>query len=202
MTVDLSQYDIVLAVDKSGSMATNDGPGGLTRWQAAKEAAVALATKAIQYDDNGIDVVPFSSSHRLYEGVTPDKVVQVFEENDPMGSTNTAGVLKAIFDRYFAAKAAGKAKPVIIQVITDGAPDDRNAVKRAIIEATQKMDVDEELAVQFLQYGNDSSVPAFLKELDDDLQTQGAKFDIVDYKTAEEAENTPLAELLQLAVSD
>jgi hypothetical protein len=134
--------------------------------------------------------------------VTPEKVVQVFEENDPMGSTNTAGVLQLLFNRYFDAKAAGNAKPVIIQVITDGAPDDESAVRRVIIEATQKMDADEEIGVQFLQYGNDAGATKFLQDLDDNLVGQGAKFDIVDTKSAAEAEGIPLAELLQQAIGD
>lgn len=200
--INLSQYDIVLAIDKSGSMGECDGPGGISRWQSAREAASALARKAAEFDADGITVAVFANSHKVYDNVTEDKVGQVFAENEPNGGTDTAGVLKTLFDLYFNRKASGAAKPTIIQVITDGQPNDKNAVKRVIVEATQKMDADEELAVQFLQFGKDPQVPAFLKELDDDLTAQGAKFDIVDYKTAEEAENLPLAELLIQAVTD
>jgi len=200
---DLSQYDLILVIDKSGSMQTNDGPpAGLTRWEAAEEAALALAHAAAKYDQDGITVVTFNNSHKLYDGVTPDKVTQVFAENEPQGGTDTAGVLKMLFNRYFTSKAGGEAKPQIIQVITDGAPNDQNAVARVIIDATQKMDRDEELAVQFIQYGNDQGARAFLQFLDDELEGKGAKFDIVDAKTAEEAENVPLVELLLAAVND
>lgn len=199
---DLGQYDIVLVVDKSGSMSTGDGPGGLTRWQYAQESALALATEAARFDSNGIDVAVFSDSFKLYENVIPDKITQVWQENSPFGSTATDVVLKSLFDRYFAAKAAGSVKPTIIQVITDGAPNDKVAVARVIIEATKKMDRDEELAVQFIQFGNDSAAREFLRQLDDDLQGQGAKFDIVDSKTVEEAGSIPLAELIVQALND
>lgn len=40
----LSKYDIIIAVDKSGSMSTSaKGLSGISRWQAAKEATVSLA---------------------------------------------------------------------------------------------------------------------------------------------------------------
>ena len=200
--IDLKQYDIVLAIDKSGSMSNKDTPGNRTRWDSAKEAAGALARKAAEFDDDGITVVPFASSWKIYDNVTPDKVDQVFTENNPMGGTNTSGMLEALFNAYFERKAAGNAKPVIIQVITDGAPDDKAAVSRVITEAANKLDDNNELGVQFLQYGQDSGAAEFLRHLDDDLQTQGAKFDIVDAKTAEQAENIPLAELLVMALTD
>ncbi len=198
---DLKNYDITLIIDKSGSMATDDCQGGMTRWQAAKESAIALGQAAAKYDSDGITIVPFASKWKIYPNVTPDKIAQIFEENDPMGSTNTSGVLEAIFNDYFTRKASG-CKPLIVQVITDGSPDSKSQLKSVIIAATKRMDKDEELAVQFIQIGHDSSVPDFLKELDDDLEKQGAKFDIVDYKTSDEAEGIPLADLLIQAVTD
>lgn len=197
----LSEYDIVLAIDKSGSMQTTDRPGGLTRWKASEESALALAHAAAKYDADGITVVVFNNSHKIYENVTPDKVSQVFQENEPQGGTDTAGMLKAVFEAYFANKAKG-GKPQIIQVITDGAPNDQNAVAQEIIKATSKMDRDEELSVQFIQFGNDSGATSFLQFLDDGLEAKGAKFDIVDAKTSTEAENVPLVELLLAAIND
>lgn len=197
MAKNLADYNFIIAIDKSGSMAMS-GTSGKQRWIEAQEATFALAAKAATFDSDGLDVLVFGSSHKLYEGVTADKVAQVFSENEPSGSTNTAGVLKVIFDRY----SANPAKPIIVVVVTDGEPDDRNAVKKVIKDFAETLtdngegDTDQ-AGVLFLQVGNDAAATAFLVELDDDL---GAKFDIVDTKTLADTENMPLAEVLLQAL--
>lgn len=200
---DLSKYDFIIVIDKSASMDRPNGKSSLTRWAAAKEATWSFAKEAAKYDDDGITVVAFNNDFKLYDGVTESKVDQVFKENSPGGGTDTAKVLKMLFDRYFESKAKGKAKPVIIQVITDGEPNDQKEVVDVIVAATKKMDADEEIGVQFIQYGDDASAAKFLKMLDDDLVSKyGAKFDIVDTKPYQEAEDKPLVELLLDAIND
>ena len=52
-----------------------------------------------------------------------------------------------------------------------------------------------------MQVGDNAAAAAFLKKLDDELV--GAKFDIVDAKTMEEAEAFPsTAELIYAAIND
>lgn len=196
---ELKKYDFVLLLDKSGSMGTKDMPGGKSRWDAAKEATLALARKCAEFDTDGITVVPFAGSFKEYDGVTDEsKVAQIFKENEPNGSTDTAKVLKNTFDKYFASKA----KPIIVLVVTDGEPNDANAVKSVIIEATKKMERDEEIGVQFIQIGADPGATTFLKDLDDGLVAKGAKFDIVDTKTTEEMENLTITDVLLAALAD
>ncbi|RMF20981.1 MAG: VWA domain-containing protein, partial [Cyanobacteria bacterium J083] len=178
----MENRDYTLIIDKSGSMSTPDQPGGKTRWQAAQESTLALARKCEQFDPDGITVYLFSGRFRRYDNVTSDKVNQIYLENEPMGRTDLAGVLQDALDNYFQRKAAGEAKPngETIIVITDGEPDDRKAVMRVIIEASRKIDRDEELAISLIQVGKDRTATEFLKALDDQLQAAGAKFDIVD----------------------
>ncbi|HAG80902.1 MAG TPA: hypothetical protein DCL61_06955, partial [Cyanobacteria bacterium UBA12227] len=132
-----------------GSMSTPDQPGGISRWETAQESTLALARKCEQFDPDGITIYLFSSRFKRYNNVTSDKVVQIFQENDPMGRTDLASVLKDATDNYFQRKAAGqtKAEGETILVITDGEPDDRKAVMRVIVEASRHLDRDEELAI-------------------------------------------------------
>jgi uncharacterized protein with von Willebrand factor type A (vWA) domain len=194
---DLAKRDYVIIVDKSGSMSTPD-VGGKSRWDAAKESTYALANKCAQFDADGIDLYLFSGSFKKYANTTPEKVEQLFTENDPMGSTALHLPLKDALDNYL----ANKAKPVTILVVTDGEPDDQGAVAKVIVEATKKLDADEEVAISFLQVGKDEGAKSFLKKLDDDLQGQGAKFDIVDTVTFDEMENLSLSEVLLNAIND
>jgi hypothetical protein len=196
--------DYTLIIDKSGSMSTPDQPGGRSRWDIAQESTLALARKCEQFDPDGITVYLFSGRFKRYENVTANKVGQIFMENDPMGTTDLASVLKNATDDYFRRKASGEAKAngETILVITDGEPDDRKAVMRVIIEASRHMERDEELGISLIQVGSDATATRFLKALDDELQGAGAQFDIVDTVTLDDMENMTLAEVLLNAIND
>jgi uncharacterized protein with von Willebrand factor type A (vWA) domain len=200
----LENRDYTLIIDKSGSMATPDQKGGRNRWVTAQESTLALASKCEQFDPDGITVYVFSGRFKRYENVTAAKVSQIFLENDPSGTTDLAAVLKHATDDYFQRKASGQTKPngETILVVTDGEPDDRKAVMKVIIEASRRMDRDEELAISFIQVGKDPQAMRFLKVLDDELQSAGAKFDICDTITMEDMEDFSLSEVLLNAIND
>ncbi|MEH2086150.1 vWA domain-containing protein [Nostoc sp.] len=200
----LENRDYTLIIDKSGSMATQDQKGGRTRWIAAQESTLALASKCEQFDPDGITIYVFSGKFKRYENVTSSKVSQIFRENDPSGTTDLASVLKHATDDYLQRKAAGQTKPngETILVVTDGEPDDRKAVMRVIIEASRRIERDEELAISFIQVGTDQQATRFLKVLDDELQSAGAKFDICDTITMEDMEDLSLSEVLLNAIND
>jgi vWA found in TerF C terminus len=200
----LENRDYTLIIDKSGSMATKDKAGGLSRWQIMQESTLALASKCEELDPDGITVYLFSGKFKRYDNVTAAKVTNIFQENDPSGRTDLAAVLGDAFSNFFQRKAQGQvpANGEIILVVTDGEPDDRKAVMQAIMGATQKLDRDEELAISFIQVGTDDAASKFLKILDDDLGRAGAKFDIVDTITMDDMEDLTLREVLLNAISD
>ncbi|MBC5796778.1 VWA domain-containing protein [Anabaena aphanizomenioides LEGE 00250] len=200
----MSDRDYTLIVDKSGSMSTPDQVGGRSRWEIAQESTLALARKAEQFDPDGITVYVFSGRFKRYENVTSAKVAQIFQENDPAGTTNLAGVLQDALNNYFQRKASGQTKPngETILVVTDGEPDDRKAVFEVIISATRQMERDEELGISMIQVGSDAQATKFLKALDDQLQGVGAKFDICDTVTLDDLEEMSLADVLMNAITD
>lgn len=200
----LEERDYTLIIDKSGSMATPDQKGGRSRWVAAQESTFALANKCEQFDPDGITLYVFSGRFKRYENVTSAKVSQIFQENEPSGSTDLAGVLRDATENYFQRKINNQTKlnGETVLVITDGEPDDRKAVMKVIIETSRKMDRDEEFAISFIQVGNDPHATRFLKVLDDDLQGAGAKFDICDTITMEDMEDMSLTEVLLNAITD
>ncbi|WP_089127601.1 vWA domain-containing protein [Tolypothrix sp. NIES-4075] len=200
----MSDRDYTLILDKSGSMSTPDQAGGRSRWEIAQESTLALARKCEQFDPDGLTVYVFSGRFKRYDDVTSAKVAQIFLENDPAGTTNLAGVLQNALDNYFQRKAAGKTKlnGETILVVTDGEPDDRKAVFEVIINATRQMDRDEELGISMIQVGSDAQATKFLKALDDQLQSVGAKFDICDTITLDDMEDMSLADILMNAITD
>ncbi|TAE61470.1 MAG: VWA domain-containing protein [Nostocales cyanobacterium] len=200
----MSDRDYTLIIDKSGSMSTPDQIGGRSRWDIAQESTLALARKAEQFDPDGITVYTFSGRFKRYENVTSAKVAQIFLENDPAGTTNLASVLQDALNNYFQRKASGQTKPngETILVVTDGEPDDRKAVFEVIIQATRQMERDEELGISMIQVGSDQQATKFLKALDDQLQSVGAKFDICDTVTLDDLEEMSLADVLMNAITD
>ncbi len=200
----LENRDYTLIIDKSGSMSTKDKAGGLSRWQIMQESALALANKCEELDPDGITMYLFSGKFKRYDNVTAAKVSTIFQENDPAGRTDLAAVLVDAIASYFQRKVSGQtpANGEMILVVTDGEPDDRKAVMQVILDATQKLDRDEELAISFIQVGLDEAATKFLKILDDDLSRAGAKFDIVDTITMDDMEDLTLKEILLSAIND
>jgi hypothetical protein len=200
----LENRDYTLIIDKSGSMSTPDQAGGKSRWEVMQESTLALARKCEKLDPDGITLYLFSGKFKRFDDVTSDKVAQIFMENDPAGTTNLAGVLKDATDNYFKRKAAGQTKSngETILVVTDGEPDDRKAVFEVIVNASRQMEKDEELGISLVQVGKDAEAMKFLKALDDQMESIGAKFDICDTVTFDDMEDMSLVEILTNAITD
>ncbi|MEH6434331.1 VWA domain-containing protein [Massilia sp. DD77] len=193
----LSEYDFIVVIDASGSMSTEDMPGGRSRWAYMQETAASFARDLGKLDSDGIDVVTFGGSNVVtYEGVTADKVNEIFAARSPRGGTPLTEALQAAF------KLAGKSdKKDFILVFTDGVPDDKASAAQAIVTQSQLQETDDALTILFVQVGRDASATAYLRELDDALV--GAKFDIVDAKTMDEAEQFPTTtDLIVAAIND
>jgi uncharacterized protein with von Willebrand factor type A (vWA) domain len=202
--MDMNNRDYTLIIDRSGSMSTLDQAGGKSRWQAVQESTLALARKCEQFDPDGITLYIFAGKFKRFDDITSAKVAQIFMENEPIGTTNLASALGDALRSYFQRKASGQTKPggEIMLVVTDGEPDDRRAVMEEIINATQKMEREDELGISFIQVGNDPGATKFLQAIDDQLQGVGAKFDICDTVTMEDMEELSLVEVLMNAIGD
>jgi Mg-chelatase subunit ChlD len=199
----LKNRDYVLVLDKSGSMETHDCKGK-SRWNAAKESTIAIANKVNEYDPDGITVIPFAGSFKVYENTTPAKVEDVFNENSPMGGTELAPVLKNVFQTHLDQKAASKMKAngTMCLVVTDGCPNDEQEVVSAIVDFTKKLDSREEFGLSFIQVGQASDAKAFLQRLDSHLTAEGAKMDIVNAKTMDDVEKIGLTDTLVAALTE
>lgn len=182
-TAQLSEYDFIVVIDASGSMGEPNKQGAsVTRWEAMQETAVAFTRDLEKIDSDGIGVVVFSGAKiDTFDGVTTDKVREIFAGRAPRGSTPLAEALTAAIGL-----GANANKKKFILVFTDGVPDDKQKAAQVIINQANKQETDDELTFLFVQVGTDAGAAAYLRTLDDDLT--GAKFDIVDAKTVEEAE--------------
>lgn len=183
-------------VDKSGSMGEEDMPGKRSRWDYVQETAVAFTRDICKIDSDGIGLVLFSGASIVAkDNCDVSAVKDVFGSNRPSGGTPLAQALTEAF------KLAGKSdKKDFIIVFTDGVPDDKAAAAKVIKDQANSQATDDALTVLFVQVGYDAAATAFLRKLDDDLT--GAKFDIVDVKTIDEAEKFSSTLDLVLAAID
>jgi len=197
MTASLTEYDFIAVVDSSGSMGEPVKKGSTTtRWEAMQESVMTFVRDVEKLDTDGIDVVQLGGACQSWQGVTSDKVRDMFGTMSPRGGTPLAEALAE------ALKLAGKSsKKDFIVVFTDGVPNDQSAAAKVIIDAANKQETDDALTILFIQVGDDASASAYLRQLDDNLK--GAKFDIVDAKTVEEADKfSTTADLILAAISD
>lgn len=199
----VTNRDYTVIIDKSGSLTTDDGTGK-TRWEIAQESTFALAQKCDEIDPDGITIYLYSGRFRRYDNVTADKIREIYAQNEPMGKSDLKSVLQDALGNYFQRKAQGETKlnGETMLIITDGVPDEPKEIIRLIIEATHKIDRDEELGISFIQIGKDKKATEYFKALDDLLQEAGAKFDIVDTITMDDMEDMNLTQVLLNAVID
>lgn len=194
----LTEYDTIVCVDRSGSMA-GAAKGFASRWEQAQEITTGIAGLAQQVDEDGITLIAFGgtfkSARDVVDGVKLDAVSKLFSEHTPGGSTPLADAMEAAFTKKFAA-----GKKAVIFVITDGVPDNAEAVKSSIIGAAAKLNDASEIRVLFLQVGDDRSAAGYLDSLDNSLN--GVKFDIVNAIGFAEANNLTPDELYERAITD
>lgn len=172
--------DFIFLLDVSASMGNNDTPTGQTRYDFAKEKAISFCKEAAKIDTDGISIFRFGHQITKFSDITPDKIDSAFEGGATEMSTDTASAIKAAWDEH----VERKNEQTFVLIVTDGAPNSKDAVKRAIVDITNKVKDEREFNISFLQVGNDANVAAFLSAIDDDLK--GAKYDIVDCKRLEE----------------
>lgn len=194
---DAKEYDYILLVDQSGSMGNpSDKMEGKSRWDEAQEFTEGFARFAANHDDDGITLIKFNGHATVYDGVTADKVHELFTKNQPNGSTNLAAALQEVVK-----KKSSSPKKAIAVIITDGTPDSQTAVEQVIVDASNGLAKDEDLSFQFIQIGNDPGAAKFLDHLDNEL-TGKAKFDIVNTLSREDAESLTFGQMIWRAVND
>jgi Mg-chelatase subunit ChlD len=192
----LKQCDIVIVIDHSGSMSTPSKRfKSKNRIEEVQEDVLAVARIAEKFDNDGLTVIGFSSAVQVYDGVTSEKVANVFKEFGPRGSTNLAAALQAA-----AQKATESAKPsTVVLVYTDGEPDDQSEVIQVIKTAAMKLGRPK-VGFTLVQVGDDPAAQRFLEYLDDSLEKQGVP-DVVATIPEVQAETLSVQQLAWLALN-
>jgi hypothetical protein len=180
---ELIKWDCIILIDCSGSMSStvNTSNGHMSKWDWCVASSRQLLADSGKYFPNGITVVPFHHKYAVLDRVNVTDVNRIYEALRPMGGTEMASPLGYVLQRRFGSTT----KPVVVAVLTDGMPGDIDDVRTVIADAAARTSGDKQVAITFLQVGDDGGTE-ILRTLDDDLVAAGASCDIVDSRYFDE----------------
>jgi uncharacterized protein with von Willebrand factor type A (vWA) domain len=200
MKRDLSNFNLSLYIDKSGSM---DGE----RWRIVAEAVPPIIRRMAAIDQDGITMAFFNTDIRAFgDNVTEARALEMFKQVEPGGGTSIVRVVSKAIELYNQRFHSTDKKELVV-IITDGEDGEGHEgikkIAKLIIDQTQKMENDSDLTLLFIQIGDDENATQWLKVLDDSLKGAGAKYDIIDVKTFEDLSAfDSFADALRFAIED
>ncbi|MDD9951282.1 MAG: hypothetical protein OXT67_06915, partial [Zetaproteobacteria bacterium] len=166
----------VLLIDKSGSMTIPDPDGGRygNRWGAAELATQKIIHTAFKFDmDNKVPTYLFGHKvDEIGEISDPQHVMSLFSEYRPDGcSTNLAAALDMAMATHLGAARNnyGVVPGTTFIILTDGRPNSESAVEAVVQKyanpANGYVKDDQELALLFIQLGDDKGASDFLQKI-------------------------------------
>jgi len=175
----LADHDLVVIIDKSGSMAGTFVGSGLSQWDWCKsqwQDFVSLGS----YFPNGVTIVPFDSRYTVLQNTPAASIGSVFQNYSPSGGTLLAPPFWEQLSRYF---AGPRTKPIIIVVISDfGTAGEQ--VREGVFEAAKRVRSPNEMVICLLEVG--MSGRRLVAALDNEMVYVGAPYDIVDATVSED----------------
>lgn len=175
----------IIGLDISGSMQTTDCPGSLSRFQYTLETCKMFVREANKWDPDGISFYPFGAKVQAFRDMQPDDIDKKIANLKFEGATMTHLAIKEAYKEH----KDKKNEQTFFMLFTDGEPSDPEAVKQAIIDITKDVKDEKEFRIAFLTVGNRSpGLDQYLIDLDDNLKSNGAKYDIVDVKRVEDVD--------------
>ena len=167
----LKRYDTRFLVDDSDSMAGR-------KWNRVKKVMAEIASIAVKYDSDGVDVDFFNSyveDKKRCNLKSIDDVMSLFAGLFPEGETPTADKLDEVLNEFCHEFNRNRnMKGLNLIVLTDGEPSAGQDVEAVLVKYAKKLQESQapllKVGVQFVQVGVDEGASRFLQKLDDDIQ--------------------------------
>ncbi|MBX3074607.1 hypothetical protein KF913_11830 [Candidatus Obscuribacterales bacterium] len=197
----LAAHDLVLIIDQSASMNTQDCPvsglgrvggtimgmllgsaGMVSRWQWCRDQTMNLAEQTRFASSKGLSVILFSTNFEVHSRVSVDDIPTIFKQVAPHGTTNLTEPLRITINDFFRrqTETRGNVKPLAIAIITDGLPTNEANVCKVLVDTTNQMRNPRDIKVTIFLIGNSAlNGQAFVNEIERNLPKYGAKFNIV-----------------------
>lgn len=170
----LSLYDIGILADNSGSMAFSEGG---ERIEDLKYILGVLSKVITLFDEDGI-TVRFLNGDTNLDGLTSSEEVNdsikniSFSGGTPLGPALLNKMLNPFVLQPIKSLLYGLKKPVLIYVLTDGAPDSKDSVFNTLRSLKQTLEKSKygigACRIEIAQLGSDIGAKNFLEELDNE----------------------------------
>lgn len=196
----LSQYDICVMLDASGSMSRDDCVSinsfimedRVSRWDWCGEQSELLTQQIFNAFPKGITVIPFASTAKRFTNVFPSTINDIFREIGPAGATRLDLALDLEFESFLSDRRFGiKRKPLLVAIISDGVPTAPHLVTRQILELSNMISPNEVRIVFFL-IGTAPTGSYYINLLSNIRKSDGTKCNLVSSR--------PFTELCQIGL--
>ena len=195
--INLQNLEAIFLFDLSGSMEIDQ------RYSQMCEVGLMLAEDISEIDQNGtIGFITFGGKVVDHGDLTYEALKEKFKELKLRGSTPLCQALTQALPRIKKFVTGPEAMHNLIVVVTDGEPDDKLRVAQAIKALAELTTNDDQLAIQFVQVGNDPGAKKFLEYLDDQMSSVCDGKDIVNTTHFSQISNLSLEDFVQMAFSD
>lgn len=185
----LALYDVVILADDSGSMTFDK-----ERTDDLQFIITQVAEIATCFDKDGITLRTFKDTLSADNLTNVVKVQTEVNKMNYNGGTPMGNALRSYVLDPLVFKPASKQtlqKPVLVIVVTDGAPDNKYDVRNAVLNAKSTLSNTKygpkAVAFQFAQVGRDRQAQAWLGEIDTDADI-GDMIDATSYFEHEQDE--------------
>ncbi|MBX9689370.1 MAG: VWA domain-containing protein, partial [Candidatus Obscuribacterales bacterium] len=176
-------------------------PGHLSRWEWCRRETSRLAEQLAPAISEGITVIPFADQAERHPNLTAEAINQIFRSSYPNGMTMLDQALGLEIDHFLFDRAMrNSSKPLLMAVITDGAPNDPQKVVDEIIHVSRKIKKDE-VKIVFFVIGDDPMSQAFLDYVHKCNREAALEFDIVSSRSFAEIRDMGLAKSLATELS-
>lgn len=173
----LGTYQLVLLVDRSGSMMEPIAEGNESRWLWAGKVVQAFADQAQTAANKSVTLGTFASEYQIAYNIQPSAIAAIFRNLRPDGGTRLAPPLKEIIDSYWRSSTREK---LLVLIATDGCPDDFKNLKELIVESSRRITYPGQIEIVFLGIGEDMNGRSVFNYLDHSMHEEGAAADIVE----------------------
>jgi hypothetical protein len=160
----LSEFDIVVFMDCSGSMADPIRAESMRKWDWASKNVKEFNAKFNAAAQRKITLVTFSDHFSVMPNVSMADLDAVFGKRQPSGGTDLATPLEAVLDEKL---RNIEKRPCVIVILHDGISDNEDKVRQILQRTASKVVRPGKIYVTFIQIGDDSAGSETLREFED-----------------------------------